>query len=310
MATIRVAAAGVVVTVVDGQVSIEEASIGQTAAAVERGAAHFHRKTSADVGEAPGALRVNGAGRTNGAAAGSNGAAAHREPETRKHTGPSWTKAETGRLEALWPTHSAAAVARELGRNVNTVKHWARKLGLKKAVEPAVTVRPAQRQNGSGRPASRPKPSADTSAGEGDPAPVVSFTDTAAAAIETGEIPATCSKVNVANLEGETISPECEELAAVLESCELHDVPGVLAALARHDVRTVDDFAGCATDDLAGWAERKDSVLVRIPGFLDGFDLTRQQCESLVMRARLKAAWITQEEYYRHCHASARGRSQ
>ena len=42
----------------------------------------------------------------------------------------------------------------------------------------------------------------------------------------------------------------------------LKEVPGVttamLVAFGENDIKTVEDLAGCATDDLAGWTERKD----------------------------------------------------
>ena len=42
----------------------------------------------------------------------------------------------------------------------------------------------------------------------------------------------------------------------------LKDVPGVTTAmlvrLGEDDIKTVEDLAGCATDDLFGWSERKD----------------------------------------------------
>src|ERR1700686_108685 len=81
---------------------------------------------------------------------------------------------------------------------------------------------------------------------------------------------------------------------------ELKEVPGVtarmLVALGENGVRTVDDLAGCATDDLAGWTERKDAETTRNPGILDGFDLTREECEAIIMQARLKAGWITEAD--------------
>ena len=58
----------------------------------------------------------------------------------------------------------------------------------------------------------------------------------------------------------------------------LKEVPGVttamLVALGENGVKTVEDLAGCATDDLAGWTERKDGETKREPGFLDGFELS------------------------------------
>jgi N utilization substance protein A len=45
-------------------------------------------------------------------------------------------------------------------------------------------------------------------------------------------------------------------------SDELREIPGLttamLVALGEDGVKTIEDFAGCATDDLIGWKERKD----------------------------------------------------
>jgi N utilization substance protein A len=81
---------------------------------------------------------------------------------------------------------------------------------------------------------------------------------------------------------------------------ELRDIEGVTTAmmvkLGENDVKSIEDLAGCATDDLAGWTERKDGQNVRQAGFLDGFDLSRDDCEALIMNARVKAGWIEAEE--------------
>ena len=65
----------------------------------------------------------------------------------------------------------------------------------------------------------------------------------------------------------------------------LKDVPGVttamLVALGENGIKTVEDLAGCATDDLAGWTERKDGETKREAGFLDGFELSREECEAI-----------------------------
>jgi N utilization substance protein A len=80
----------------------------------------------------------------------------------------------------------------------------------------------------------------------------------------------------------------------------LKEVPGIatrmLVALGENGIKTVDDLAGCATDDLAGWSERKDGETTHNAGFLDGFDLTREECEALIMQARLKAGWVTEAD--------------
>ncbi|MFZ2067033.1 MAG: transcription termination factor NusA [Xanthobacteraceae bacterium] len=80
----------------------------------------------------------------------------------------------------------------------------------------------------------------------------------------------------------------------------LKDVPGVTTAmlvkLGENDVKSVEDLAGCATDDLSGWTERKDGEAVRQAGILDGFDLTREEAEAIIMQARLKAGWVTEAD--------------
>jgi N utilization substance protein A len=81
---------------------------------------------------------------------------------------------------------------------------------------------------------------------------------------------------------------------------DLKEVPGVttamLVALGEDGVKTVEDLAGCATDDLAGWSERKDGETTHNAGLLDGFELSREECEAIIMQARLKAGWITEAD--------------
>jgi N utilization substance protein A len=75
-------------------------------------------------------------------------------------------------------------------------------------------------------------------------------------------------------------------------------VPGVtakmLVKLGENDVKTVEDLAGCATDDLVGWTERKEGgEQTKYAGILDGIDISRDDAEAMIMQARLKAGWIT-----------------
>jgi len=74
------------------------------------------------------------------------------------------------------------------------------------------------------------------------------------------------------------------------------DVPGVtskmLVAFGENGIKTVEDLAGCATDDLVGWVERKENEAVRHPGFLEGFPLEREEAEAIIMQARVKAGWV------------------
>ncbi|RFB77934.1 transcription termination factor NusA [Methylovirgula sp. 4M-Z18] len=67
---------------------------------------------------------------------------------------------------------------------------------------------------------------------------------------------------------------------------------GMLVKLGENDVKSVEDLAGCATDDLVGWSERKNGETVKMAGFLDGFELSREAAEAMIMQARVKAGWI------------------
>src|SRR6266850_963058 len=65
----------------------------------------------------------------------------------------------------------------------------------------------------------------------------------------------------------------------------LKEVPGIttkmLVHLGQDGIKTIEDLAGCATDDLVGWSERKDGEAVKHAGILDGFDLSREDANAL-----------------------------
>jgi N utilization substance protein A len=81
---------------------------------------------------------------------------------------------------------------------------------------------------------------------------------------------------------------------------ELRDIPGVTTAmmvtLGEDGVKTVEDFAGYAVDDLVGWKERKDGETKFFPGVLANHAVSRGDAEQMVLAARLKAGWITADE--------------
>ncbi len=80
----------------------------------------------------------------------------------------------------------------------------------------------------------------------------------------------------------------------------LYDIPGLsaamLVALGKEEIKTVEDFAGCIADDLIGWTERKDGETKRFEGTLSAFPLSREEAEDMIMTARLKAGWITEDD--------------
>jgi transcription termination/antitermination protein NusA len=76
----------------------------------------------------------------------------------------------------------------------------------------------------------------------------------------------------------------------------LREVPGVtsrmLVAFGENGIKTVEDLAGCATDDLTGWSERKDGEVTHHAGALEGFPIEKEEAESMIMQARVKAGWV------------------
>ena len=74
-------------------------------------------------------------------------------------------------------------------------------------------------------------------------------------------------------------------------------IPGVttlmLVVFGEHGIRSIEDLAGCATDDLDGWSEYKGGKTIRYAGILDSVRVTRKECEAIIINARIKAGWIT-----------------
>jgi N utilization substance protein A len=91
-----------------------------------------------------------------------------------------------------------------------------------------------------------------------------------------------------------------EERKALGVADELYEIPGLtaamLVALGKEGIKTVEDFAGCAADDLVGWTERKDGETKRFDGTFKDFPVSREEAEEMILQARLKAGWITEAD--------------
>jgi N utilization substance protein A len=79
----------------------------------------------------------------------------------------------------------------------------------------------------------------------------------------------------------------------------LLDVEGVTLPMAvafgEGDVKTLEDLAGLVPDDIRGYYETKGAERVREPGVLESFNLSPEDAERLIMRARVAAGWIEAE---------------
>src|SRR5580698_3937221 len=91
-------------------------------------------------------------------------------------------------------------------------------------------------------------------------------------------------------------------------SDDLKEIAGLttpmLVKLGENGVKTVEDLAGCATDDLVGWTEREEgSEPVKHAGFLDGVEISREDAENMIMQARVIAGWITEADLAKKAEA-------
>ncbi len=91
-----------------------------------------------------------------------------------------------------------------------------------------------------------------------------------------------------------------EERVTLGVADELYEIPGLnaamLVALGKDGVKTIEDFAGNAADDLVGWTERKDGETKRFDGTFKDFPVSREEAEEMILQARLKAGWITEAD--------------
>jgi N utilization substance protein A len=83
-------------------------------------------------------------------------------------------------------------------------------------------------------------------------------------------------------------------------SDDLVAIPGLttpmLVALGEKNVKSVEDLADCATDDLLGWNERKDKETTHHEGILEAFGVSRSDAEEMILGARVKAGWIEEAD--------------
>ncbi|MBB5745232.1 transcription termination factor NusA [Brevundimonas variabilis] len=81
---------------------------------------------------------------------------------------------------------------------------------------------------------------------------------------------------------------------------EVMAVPGVTGAIAvalgEGGVKTVEDLADLATDEIRGGYEVKNGERVKVPGVLESFNLSQEDAEMLILQARVAAGWIDASE--------------
>jgi len=78
------------------------------------------------------------------------------------------------------------------------------------------------------------------------------------------------------------------------------EVPGVTLAMAvalgEGGVKTVEDLADLATDEVRGGYEMQNGERVKVAGVLEAFNLSQEDAEMLILQARVAAGWIDASE--------------
>jgi N utilization substance protein A len=99
------------------------------------------------------------------------------------------------------------------------------------------------------------------------------------------------------------IQTRAREYLAKIEAERDAKIEGVttamMVAFGEAGIKTIEDLADCATDELTGWTERKkekDGEVTKHKGALEGFDVGRKEAEAMILAARVEAGWIKPED--------------
>ena len=72
--------------------------------------------------------------------------------------------------------------------------------------------------------------------------------------------------------------------------------PQMVEALAKDDVKTLEDFATCADWELAGGWTTVNGQRVKDDGLLEPFDVSLEEAQTMVMTARVMLGWVDPTE--------------
>ncbi len=116
---------------------------------------------------------------------------------------------------------------------------------------------------------------------------------------ETAETIQSLARDYLARVEAE-LDAKRRELGVADEVAQVDGVTtAMLVAFGENNIKTVEDLADCATDELLGWTERrkeKDAEPIRHKGILDGFETDKAEAEHIIMSARVVAGWVKAED--------------
>jgi len=95
------------------------------------------------------------------------------------------------------------------------------------------------------------------------------------------------------NKENKELVDKCKKLKISDDLLSVEELSlKMIVALGENDVKNLEDFAYCSSDDLLGWDEVIEGEKKREEGILEGFDIKISEANDLIISARIKLGII------------------
>ena len=105
------------------------------------------------------------------------------------------------------------------------------------------------------------------------------------------------------NKENKELEEKCKSLGIAEDLLGVEELSlKMIVSLGENDVKNLEDFAYCSSDDLLGWDEVIDGEKKREKGILEGHDINISQANELIMSARIKLGIIPEESQDTEVH--------
>ena len=105
------------------------------------------------------------------------------------------------------------------------------------------------------------------------------------------------------NKENKELEEKCKSLGIAEDLLGVEELSlKMIVSLGENDIKNLEDFAYCSSDDLLGWDEVIDGEKKREEGILEGHDINISQANELIMSARIKLGIIPDESQDTEAH--------
>ena len=105
------------------------------------------------------------------------------------------------------------------------------------------------------------------------------------------------------NKENKELEEKCKSLGIAEDLLGVEELSlKMIVSLGENDIKNLEDFAYCSSDDLLGWDEVIDGEKKREEGILEDHDINISQANELIMSARIKLGIIPEESQDTEAH--------